>query len=33
MPHSYDVTDVSTEKWIEFMEPEYNSDLRLSSIE
>ena len=31
MPHSFDVDDESTEKWIEFMKPEYNGNV--SSIE
>ena len=26
MPHSYDVTDDSNEKWIEFMKPEFNAN-------
>jgi hypothetical protein len=33
MPHSYDVTDDSTEKWIEFMEPMFNTNANLTSIE
>ena len=33
MPHSYDVTDDSTEKWIEFMEPMFNTNVNLTSIE
>ncbi len=31
MPHSYDVNDETTEKWIEFMNPRYNGDI--SSID